>query len=88
MKIEEFKYENVNPDGTFKDELGSVKVKGGITMSNPNGGCSIPSCKCSEGHWISIGTSRSKDGVVKGLIVHFDNNEEMESFISQRELST
>lgn len=86
MKVETFKHENVLPDGTFSDKSGAVRVKGGIRMSQNNGGCGLDACRCSDGHWITIAKPRTKDGIVEGLCVRFDNQLEMEEFFKNRNM--
>jgi len=80
MKIVKFKHEGVKPDGTFYDGLGCVMVDGGINVSQPEGGCDIKTCTCSEGHWICIVAPRTDDGVVEGITVHFDDAAEMHEY--------
>ena len=50
MRIETFIHKGVKKDGTFKGDLGSVEVDGGISISDVHGGCGSPGCKCSPGH--------------------------------------
>ena len=88
MKITKFKHKKVNKDGTFgKERIGSVNVKGGIIMSQKNGGCTIPSCGCSKGHWISISLPITKNGTVEGVAIQFDNEIEMNKFFKERVLN-
>jgi hypothetical protein len=68
MKIEKWKYDNVNADGTFKNDTGSVVVEPMIRISTGEG-CGLPDCKCSPGCWVSIGFGR-KNGRVEGITVH------------------
>ena len=56
-----------------------INLKGGIVESRPNGGCGWGSCKCSEGHWISV-VEPMKDNRVKGTRFVFDTREELEAF--------
>ena len=63
MYIRKFKHEKVKPDGTFEGERGAVHVDGRILMSSPEGGCDLPNCHCSEGHWISFAAPRTSNGV-------------------------
>lgn len=86
MKIEKFKHTGVNPDGTFKNKAGSVETAGIISMSDENGGCGIPLCKCSPGHWVTIVMPRSKGGIVEGVKVQFENRDEMDGFLKYRRL--
>jgi len=87
MKIEPWKYEDVNEDGTFPDEPGAVNTAQGITMSEENGGCGLEHCKCSEGHWICITFGRdTKTRAVEGVTVYFDNWGEMQLLLSTRKI--
>lgn len=86
MKIESFKWEGVKPNGTFENEAGAVETKGKIVMSDPNGGCGLENCNCSEGHWISIIKPRTEEGIVEGIKVKFENSFEMDTFIKSGEL--
>lgn len=85
MKIEKFKHAGVNPDGTFKSGAGSVETAGKISMSGENGGCGMPSCKCSPGFWISVSLPL-RGSTVEGIRVNFDNKKEMEEFMKYRQL--
>ena len=76
MKFSTFIHNNVRKDGTFKSG-GAVFVEGTIQFSDPKGGCSISTCDCSEGHWISISMPRTKSGTVKGVLVNFKDRKEM-----------
>lgn len=85
MKIEKIKHTGVNKDGTFKTGAGSVEVNGRIYMSSENGGCGIPGCKCSPGHWIIISLPR-KGSLVEEMKVSFDNKNELDRFLQLRQL--
>jgi hypothetical protein len=81
MKIKKYRHENVKEDGTHPAG-GSVVTRGRICRSEPGcGGCSEPTCRCSQGHWISITEPRTSDGVVVGITVEFDDREEMDHFM-------
>lgn len=83
MRIETHKYEGVNPNGTFSNGLGgAVVTEGRLTQSARNGGCGLDGCNCSPGHYISITKPRTEDGIVEGITVVFDNQEEMDSFLN------
>lgn len=84
MKIEKYKHTGVNPDGTVKTG-GAVEVNGSIKMSAENGGCGMPSCKCSPGFWISIAMPR-RGSTVEGIRVNFDTKKEFEDFLKYRQL--
>jgi len=75
MKIKQFRYENVSPDGTLPNDGGAIGVNGGILNSMLI--CKNPKCHCSDGHWISIIAPRTEDGVVEGIKIEFDSLEEM-----------
>ncbi len=83
MKIETFIHENVLPNGTFKDKLGAVEVNGSIRMSPKGGGCTIKTCHCSDGHWYMTALPRTKKGVVAGTRIIFENQKEMDEFLSK-----
>jgi len=84
MKIKKYRHENVNEDGTFSDgKAGAVTTEGRICRSQPGcGGCSEPTCNCSQGHWLSISEGRTPDGVVQGITVEFEDQAEMELFLA------
>ncbi len=86
MKIEAFKHEGVFPDGTFKNKVGAVNIKGGITFSELNGGCGSEGCHCSDGHWLVITKPRTLHGIVDGVTVAFEDRAEMEKFIHDVDL--
>lgn len=84
MKIEKIKH-TVNPDGTFKDKDGSVETSGKISMSAEKGGCGVPGCSCSPGHWIMTCSPR-KGSTVECIKVIFDSKNEMDDFFKFRQL--
>ncbi len=87
MKVEKFRYEGIRPDGTFSDgRAGSIETRGGIAMSKDKGGCNQDGCNCSGGHWITVTTSRTEQGVVEGISLEFDNSSEMQKFFDTGEL--
>lgn len=86
MKIETFIHEHVKRDGTFEGGIGSVEVDGCIRMSEGEG-CGLDDCHCSDGHWISIVAPRDSYGVVRGMIVRFDDGAEMKRFFFHHELN-
>ena len=77
MKLRTFTHTGVKPDGTFDDKNGAVGTKGGVSMSQPSGGCGLEGCYCSEEHWLTISMPRTEDGVVMGISVTFDSLDEM-----------
>jgi len=81
MRIETFIHKGVKKDGTFKGDLGSVEVDGGISISDVHGGCGSPGCKCSPGHWICYSMPRDKSGVVRGCTIWFDSREELLDYL-------
>lgn len=87
MKFEKIVHESVNPDGAFQDQPGAVKTEGSVIMSQEDGGCDVKGCKCSEGHWLSVFMPRTKDGIVEGVKVTFDNWGEMQLFLSMRDVT-
>jgi hypothetical protein len=78
MKITHFSHTGVAPDGTLAAG-GAVEVIGGVRYSAPEGGCGMPGCHCSPGHWLSITCPRTEDGVVSGYTAHFDSRRELEN---------
>lgn len=84
--IEEYSYTNVNPDGTFENEPGAVNVEATIKFSAPRGGCSIPGCRCSPGHWICIGEKRTDAGEVKGKTLYFKNRKDLLAYAKENNL--
>ena len=86
MHTKTFKHENVLPDGTFKDQPGAVVTNGKTNMSAPNGGCGLPGCNCSPGHYIAVIKPRTENGIVEDITIHFRDKEEMNTFIETKEL--
>ena len=84
MKITKYRHTGVLPDGVVKVG-GAVHTEQMIRMSPKNGGCGISTCHCSDGHWISVGLPINK-GIIEGIVVHFDNQEEMNLFFKTHEL--
>lgn len=79
MKVEHWEHKNVSPDGkTIRG--GAVGVYGDITRSAPGGGCGLPTCHCSDGHWICVAEPRTADGTVSGVTFYFDSEEELQEF--------
>lgn len=60
---------------------GSVNMEGGLTLSDPSGGCGSPGCKCSPGWWISIALPADSSGKVKGWSIRFENVLDMRLFL-------
>lgn len=85
MKIEKIKHTGVNKDGTSSTGAIPVETAGKISMSADNGGCGVPGCKCSPGHWIHIHLPR-KGSTVECIKVEFENREELENFLKLRQL--
>lgn len=77
MDIEWFVHEGVAPDGKVASG-GAVCVDGDLRQSPPNGGCGLPGCNFSQGHWISKIYPRTEDGVVAGFQARFHSREEFE----------
>ena len=86
MRTEKIRHENVLPDGTFSDKRGAVETDGGTRMSQPEGGCGIDTCNCSEGHWLTVIQPRTEDGIVEGVKYIFDNQEELNEFVNENEV--
>jgi hypothetical protein len=80
MKISKIKHTGVNPDGTFKDQLGAVHTTEKLIVGKGKG-CGLKGCHCSDGYWITIMTNRTENGVVEGLQVKFDNKEEYQKYL-------
>jgi len=78
MKIEKFIHKNVKSDGT-------VITKPMIRMSAGEG-CGVKDCHCSDGYWISIGSGRTLEGIIEGIIVRFDDKKEFERFMKTHEV--
>lgn len=60
---------------------GSVNLSGGMTFSDPRGGCGTNGCKCSPGWWISISLPVNPGGIVMGYSIQFDNVRDMREFL-------
>lgn len=84
MQVEKFIHKGVGPDGKVNSG-GAVLTKPFIRMSMGEG-CGLRGCHCSDGYWISIGLARTEDGVVEGVIVRFENAEEMKAFLETHEV--
>lgn len=85
MKVEKFIHTGVKPDGTFENEAGAVHVEG-LVMMGTGEGCGLSGCHCSDGYWITIGLPRTKEGVVEGIKVRFDNKREFDKFIRNHQI--
>ena len=83
MKVTKYIHESVSMDGKVENG-GSVITEGMIRMSDGEG-CCLDNCHCSDGHWISVGLPINK-GIIEGIVVHFDNQEEMNLFFKTHEL--
>ena len=81
MRIKTWEHTGVNKDGTCVDG-GSVGTQGDIRFAKQEGGCGLEHCNCSNGHWMSIVNPRSDDGVVSGVTIHFDSNQQVIHFIN------
>jgi len=83
-EISVYTHDHVKADGTFEDgELGAVHTEGNISISHPDGGCGMPGCECSPGHWISVALPRTEDGVVRGVTFKFNSREELEEYLTR-----
>jgi hypothetical protein len=82
MKFEKFVHKGVKEDGTFKRELGAVKTKGSILIGRGKG-CGLPECNCSPGFFLSVCLPRTKKGVVEGVLIKFDNEEELNKYLNE-----
>ena len=87
MKTEQFTHENVLLDGTFKYELGAIHTDGRMIVSQEDGGCDLEHCKCSEGHWVTTIQPRTKQGIVEGVKITFDNKQEMVDYLNNNNLT-
>ena len=72
MLIDMWKHEGVNKNGQCASG-GAVTTTLNVVLSQPNGGCDLPGCNCSEGHWLCISLPRSSNGVVSGVTIKCDN---------------
>lgn len=82
MKANPIFYEFVNPDGTIPNAAGAIEVKGSLILSHHNGGCGLPNCPCSPGHWLTMMNPRNPDtGSVDGVQFDFDSRESMVHFV-------
>lgn len=75
MKMEHLEIE-VTPD---KPSL--LHLEGKIITSVKSGGCGLPGCGCSPGHWISVAEPVNEDSILKITKFRFDSREELEEFI-------
>ena len=73
MKIEPFRHSNVAEDGVCKDG-GAVHPVMHVGFSSPTD---------VNDNWICVVSPRTKDGIVEGVTLRFDNNIEMIKFINQ-----
>lgn len=76
-----FIHQDVNEDGTLKDDSGSVTTKGRISKSDPNGGCGAGECNCSSGHWICVVHPRTQEGIVSGFNLKFNSEKNLNQFL-------
>lgn len=77
MEIKWFAHNDVDPQGGGAAG-GQICVNGDLRQSPPEGGCGIPGCNCSAGHWISKIYPRTEDGIVAGFTAKFSTREELE----------
>jgi hypothetical protein len=81
MTVKEWHHENVNSKGIVKSG-GGVSLKKGISSSAQNG-CTIKSCKCIKGHWVSINMGyNTKNKSVSGFTLYFKNAKEYHEFLN------
>ena len=90
MQIKKIVYENVLPNGTFKDDLehvkGSVETKGLLRMSTGEG-CGLTGCHCSDGYWMTIGLPITIEGKVEVIRVIFSDKTEMDAFFKFHQMT-
>ena len=70
MKIDVWKHEGVLPDGTFADRKGAVKTRRGITNGFPD--------------WALFNEGRREDGLMRGVTVYPQSQEEWEELTEAR----
>ena len=78
IKITSHTHTNVAPDGKLKGRNGSINPNPGISTSAPGGGCDLPDCHCSPGHWVTATLGRHLDGTMTSVCVHFGMDDEAE----------
>ena len=84
MTIRSWIYNNVNKKGVVKSG-GTVETKKGINSSKLHG-CTLPSCKCIKGDWVSISLGYDAEKkTVSGITFYFDNSAEFEEFLLKLE---
>lgn len=80
MTIKNWTHQNVNAKGVVKTG-GSVITKQGIYTSLTHG-CTIPTCKCIKGFWVSVNFGFDKKSkCVSGITFYFDNEIEFNNFL-------
>lgn len=84
MRIDHVIHEHVGTDGVVPAG-GSVGVRPAIRMSRGEG-CGLPDCHCSDGYWIMIAGGREADETVHVLVVHFNDEIEMDKFFEKHEM--
>ncbi len=76
--MRKIRHVNVKEDGTFMDgQSGSVTTEGAIVMN---------SSLRFDSFWISIISPRTSEGIVEGLNITFDSEQEMKDFMKRGSL--
>lgn len=60
---------------------GAIRLTGGISFSDPAGGCGTPGCNCSPGWWFMVALPVDHNGIVKGWTIDFNNVKDMRDFL-------
>jgi spore coat protein U-like protein len=81
MEIKEWVHKNVSPDGFLKTG-GRVKTEKGICTSQTDG-CTIKTCRCVKGHWVSLNFGYDKkQKTVSGITLYCTNKKEYNQLLT------
>lgn len=80
MTITEIKHEQVNKDGTFKNQRGAITTTGAV-LTGRGEGCGLENCNCSPGYWHTILLPLNDKGIVHGVKFNFDDEAELNLFL-------
>lgn len=83
MDIKYWTHEGVKPDGTFEDRLGAIGTEPKIDATWSGEGCDCGTCGGAD-TYIRVNLGRDDEGTVRGMTIYFDSDEEMKSYLDNK----